>query len=106
MEFRGGHGGYGGITSMNQDQRTGRYAPHGAISKITDYLTDTVRITCLSCGESWEHPRSAPNAPPECAKRVRNITESVTSAQTRNPFPVPQPEKFARRAGPRKGGRR
>ena len=68
VEFRGGAGGYGGISTMNTDQRTGRYSPHLAVSKITDYLTDTVNVTCLTCGEKWEHPRSAPSAPNICAK--------------------------------------
>jgi len=71
MEFRGGAGGYGGITTMNTEQRTGRYSPHLAVSKITDYLTDTVHVTCLTCGEKWEHPRSVPSAPDVCTKPLR-----------------------------------
>ena len=71
MEFRGGAGGYGGITTMNTEQRSGRYSPHLAVSKITDYLTDTVHVTCLACGEKWEHPRSVPSAPDVCTKPLR-----------------------------------
>jgi hypothetical protein len=69
----GGKGGYGGISTMNQDQRQGYWAPH-VVSKYLDRMRDMYTIKCLKCRQEWEitltqwHVRfDAPlPKPPEC----------------------------------------
>ena len=64
-ELRGGKGGYGGITSMNSDQRTSPYHPHkGPFTKYILYNGPTpggdVVVLCGSCGKEWQHPKGDP----------------------------------------------
>lgn len=72
-ELRGGTGGYGGITTMNQDQRQGKYAPHKAIVRIKNLMTGIVGVRCFHCGGRWTHPEGVvQNTPPSCGgSRVR-----------------------------------
>ena len=58
-----GAGGYGGISTQNQDQRGPRYGKHTLISTVQNMLNATVLVTCLKCGEVWEHPRNARSYP-------------------------------------------
>lgn len=68
-EMRGGIGGYGGITTMNQDQRQGRYAPHPATFRRQDPLTQLVHVNCYRCGAAWTHPKGdVKNVPKTCTK--------------------------------------
>ena len=64
----GGAGGYGGISTMNQDDRQGPYYPHHNISKHTDHATDEVQVFCFSCGQRWWHKRGEIEKPERCAK--------------------------------------
>lgn len=68
----GGRGGYGGISTMNQDQRQGRYWPHPATSARVDYLTDEVIVHCLKCDVEWRHPRGDVKGPVECKTAERS----------------------------------
>ena len=71
-ELRGGIGGYGGITTMNSDQRTSPYHPHkGPIVKFNSYEKPgpiRVIVTCSYCKQKWEHIKGEPwgSAPGEC----------------------------------------
>ena len=56
MALRGGAGGYGGITTMNSDQRESPYYPHQVLSKVRDYKENKVFVKCLTCGQTWSHP--------------------------------------------------
>ncbi len=67
MKTMGGVGGYGGISTMNQDQRQPRYMPHNNVVLYTRMSDNTTEVKCLACGEKWEHPRgSRANAPEKC----------------------------------------
>lgn len=61
-----GIGGYGGISTLNTDQRGPRYGPHILISREVDMFRDIVHVTCLTCGEVWEHPRGERTWPTKC----------------------------------------
>jgi len=65
-EFRTGAGGYGGISTMNQDQRAGKYDPHRVVSVLKNFLFDQIHIRCHICGQEWIHPRGTPTCPPIC----------------------------------------
>jgi len=68
-ELRGGIGGYGGVTTMNQDQRLGRYYPHLALSLFQDYKNNVTTVTCYKCDARWQHPvGDVQNVPAECRK--------------------------------------
>ena len=53
----GGKGGYGGISTMNTDQREGRYKPHNNVTLYTRYSDNVVEVSCRDCGQKWEHTR-------------------------------------------------
>ena len=66
-EMRGGIGGYGGITTMNQDQRQGRYAPHSATLVLRDKMMQLVHVKCYLCDAIWVHPEGVvKNVPKKC----------------------------------------
>jgi len=68
-EMRGGIGGYGGVTTMNQDQRLGRYYPHLALSLFPDYKTGITTVYCYKCEMRWHHPvGDVQNVPAECRR--------------------------------------
>jgi len=69
MRTMGGAGGYGGISTMNQDQRQPRYMPHVSVSMYTRLSDNTTEVSCYGCGQKWSHPRGArANTPSECSK--------------------------------------
>ena len=79
-EFRGGAGGYGGITTLNQEGRKGRYEPHLTISRTLDRVLDRYMVKCLRCGEEWEHGVGLGErwAPEECvAPEVESYDEDL-----------------------------
>jgi hypothetical protein len=65
-ELRGGAGGYGGIISLNTENRVSAYSPHTVVTE-TSYTYDHVYVKCLKCGETWFHPRGSKFAPSRCA---------------------------------------
>jgi len=67
-EFRGGKGGYGGISTLNQEQRGGRYEPHLTISRTLDRELDRYVVKCLKCGKVWFHSLNERWAPKECRR--------------------------------------
>ena len=56
VERTGGVGGYGAISSDNTAQRTGRYAPHKALSITHDPMAGLTHVRCLICNQRWFHP--------------------------------------------------
>jgi len=70
VELRGGIGGFGGITTMNQDQRIGRYAPHGAVYKHTDHMTGITTVQCYLCHQEWTYRGydGGVSTPPVCKR--------------------------------------
>jgi hypothetical protein len=70
---RTGAGGYGGISTMNQDQRQGPFHPHKSISRHYESLKDIWWIKCLHCGLNVERTGTQYyarelNLPSECNK--------------------------------------
>jgi hypothetical protein len=66
-----GAGGYGGISTMNQDQRKGVYWPHkGPFSRYV--TTELVYTKCLKCRKEWKHHRIEPSCPPVCGAGERS----------------------------------
>jgi len=63
---KSGAGGYGGITTLNQDQRQSRYHPHKTFVRYKDYAHDMYVVKCLDCGETWSHGWTERWAPEEC----------------------------------------
>ncbi len=61
-----GAGGYGGISTQNTDQRGPRYGPHTLISTRMDWGNNTTVVECLTCGETWQHPRGKRTWPIKC----------------------------------------
>lgn len=61
-----GVGGYGGPSTMNQDDRGPRYGPHLLISRHGSYELDIYYVKCLKCGKKWTHPRYEREHPPHC----------------------------------------
>jgi len=74
MALRGGAGGYGGITSLNTDQKESPYHPHQVLSKVRDYKENKVFVKCLTCGQTWSHPIGDMwgYQPEECLKNENN----------------------------------
>jgi len=64
----GGAGGYGGISTMNQDQRGPRYGPHRTLVKWFSAETGLYQVKCLDCEQEWEHDRIERNFPCKCRK--------------------------------------
>ena len=65
----GGAGGYGGISTMNQEHRQGRYRPHKNITRhILQDPEDQTQVFCFDCEQRWYHPRTEPWAPEVCAR--------------------------------------
>ena len=50
--MREGMGGYGGITTMNQDQRQGKFYPHKNIFVLVQHPYKLVK--CFDCSKQWE----------------------------------------------------
>ena len=68
-EMRRGIGGYGGITTMNQDQRQGRYAPHLTTLRLYKPWSGLMWVQCLDCHAVWRHPKGdVKNVPKTCEK--------------------------------------
>jgi hypothetical protein len=67
-ELRGGKGGYGGIISLNCENRVSAYAPHVVVSE-TSHTYDHVMCKCLTCEKSWFHPRGKKWSPKDCVKK-------------------------------------
>ena len=65
-----GLGGYGGISTMNQDQRQGHMGPH-TVSKYLDRMADVYHMKCVKCKQEWQ------------------ITVTQWHARTVEPLPVP-----------------
>lgn len=66
----GGKGGYGGISTMNQDQRGPRYAPHRNVTLYQNYTDDRTEVSCRDCAQWWFHPRGdRQNTPPLCQRK-------------------------------------
>jgi hypothetical protein len=67
-------GGYGGISTMNQDQRLGKFHPHKSVSRHEDRSDDTHHCKCLHCGATWTlthtqyFNRDMGDMPDECRK--------------------------------------
>lgn len=61
----GGVGGYGGISTMNQEGRGSRYGPHNPVVR---YLVDGTEyeVKCLMCKQEWSHPRDERKFPMTC----------------------------------------
>ena len=70
-----GAGGYGGISTMNQDQRKGRYHPHYNVTRHENFSTNETQVVCLSCGMRWYHPRGEIDNVPSVCFRERAVTE-------------------------------
>jgi len=68
-----GVGGYGGISTMNQDQRKGHFGPH-TVARYLDMLADVYHIKCISCRLEWTMTKKAwfdrdfSSMPPECKR--------------------------------------
>ena len=77
VEFRGGSGGYGGITTMNTDQRQSPYHPHRSLLKYRNYMLGKMVVKCLDCHQEWEHPLGDPwgSAPVECRTESKGEQE-------------------------------
>lgn len=60
---------YGTISTMEQEQRQGRYRPHRNVSRFqrADRVT---MVKCFDCGEAWEHPTGDPGGTPSRCKRA------------------------------------
>ena len=74
----GGAGGYGGISTMNQDQRGPRYAPHRNISLFQNYTNDRTEVSCRDCGQQWYHPRGDRKDTPLSCSRVVAVIAAET----------------------------
>jgi hypothetical protein len=76
-----GAGGYGGISTMNQDQRQGPFHPHKSISKYYKSLDDIWWIKCLHCGLDVQrtgrqyHDREL-DLPDECRKDLFRASDA------------------------------
>jgi len=69
MKAVGGAGGYGGPSTMNQDQRQPRYMPHINVTLYTRFSDNTTEVSCRDCKQMWTHPRgSRENTPATCDK--------------------------------------
>ena len=62
-----GQGGYGGISTMNQDDRGPRYGKHNPLSMFLE-AGEMWHVKCLRCGESWQHLKGRRKFPKECKK--------------------------------------
>lgn len=58
--------GYATISTMNQDQRQGRYHPHRNISRHRQTLDGLVQVFCFDCGQRWYHDEGEVEVPDEC----------------------------------------
>ena len=58
MPLMGGAGGYGGITTLNQDGRQGRYFPHKDIFILKQHPFKLIR--CFTCKAQWEDGQTFP----------------------------------------------
>ena len=57
---------YGKISTMEQDQREGRYKPHKNVSRFIR-SDQVVQVKCFDCGGYWEHRlRGDIAVPKEC----------------------------------------
>ena len=75
MALRGGAAGYGGITSMNMDQRESPYYTHNPLLKYRNYKLNKMVVKCLSCHEEWEHDLGNPwsSGPEKCIREDSDI---------------------------------
>lgn len=64
-----GKGGYGGITTMNTDQREGRYGEHLTISRFVR-ADGLIEAKCLDCGEEWLHDKHEKPDVGSCLKKT------------------------------------
>lgn len=62
-----GAGGYGGISTLNQEHRQGRFYPHTNIIIIRQHPTS--RVKCFTCQCSWTEGNDYP------AKCLKPATE-------------------------------
>lgn len=64
-ELRHGKGGYGGILSLNSENRVSAYLPHTVMTK-ENYQTGKTECKCLKCEKTWQHPRGSKFSPKGC----------------------------------------
>lgn len=82
MKTFGGAGGYGGISTMNQDQRQPRYMPHNNVVLYTRMSDNMTEVKCIACGARWEHPRGArANTPEKCELLPAAVDDSSPDVQ-------------------------
>jgi hypothetical protein len=62
-----GVGGYGGISTMNQDQRGGKYGPHRTVSRYLSHTLNVWWVNCLACGQKWDHSKDERTYPEHCS---------------------------------------
>ena len=63
--LRQGVGGYGGIISLNCENRQGPYLNH-SIVRSRNHKTDLYEVRCLKCGLEWTHAPNDAKCPGEC----------------------------------------
>ncbi len=62
-----GAGGYGTISTLNQDQRQGRFYPHKSIFVFKQHPVSDIK--CLDCLEHW---REGEEYPAKCVKSEKS----------------------------------
>lgn len=76
MALMHGAGGYGGITTLNQDSRQGKYYPHTNIFVYKQHPVSTIK--CLTCYATWESNEDYPKI---CKKDDWKSAEEILSGK-------------------------
>jgi len=80
--MRTGAGGYGGSSTMNQDQRGGKWHPHNGTSQYRDRMTNKVLLKCVVCKAEWTltdeqyFKRETGDMPSVCTKNLSRTPDA------------------------------
>lgn len=61
---------YIGISTLEQEQRGPRYAPHINVTTHTNWSTDETQVVCMNCLQRWYHPRGERMNTPRSCKEI------------------------------------